>query len=141
MFTSILCERLDIFSESVELSTEDQTGFRKGYCTVDNVLLLAFLCTFMISSEKKLYCAFIDFEQAYGMVWRLGLWTKLIIINNCVCGKCLRFIKSMYKGINSMISIGQDTSEFFMCNIGVRQGVNFSPFLFSLYITSLYKIV
>lgn len=36
-----------------------------------------------------------------------------------------------------MISIGQDTSEFFMCNMGVRQGENLSPFLFSLYINDL----
>lgn len=38
LFTSILCERLNIFSERVELITEAQTGFR----TVDNVLLLDF---------------------------------------------------------------------------------------------------
>lgn len=44
LFTSILCERLNtsICSESVKLITEAQTGFRKGYSTVDNILLLDF---------------------------------------------------------------------------------------------------
>lgn len=31
------------------------------------------------------------------------------------------------------------SSEFFSCNVGVRQGENLSPFLFSLYIYDLEK--
>ena len=43
----------------------------------------------------------------------------------------------MYKGIKSMVKINGMSSEFFNCNIGVRQGENLSPFLFSLYINDL----
>ena len=30
------------------------------------------------AQKKKLYCAFIDFSQAFDSVWRVGLWRKLL---------------------------------------------------------------
>ena len=47
----------------------------------------------------------------------------------------------MYKGIKSMLKINGMSSEFFNCNIGVRQGENLSPFLFSLYINDLEEFL
>lgn len=46
----------------------------------------------------------------------------------------------MYKGIKSKVKIGQHLSDFFMCNIGVRQGENLSPFLFSLFINDFGRL-
>ena len=43
----------------------------------------------------------------------------------------------MYKGIKSKVQIGHDVSDYFMCKVGVRQGENLSPFLFSIYINNL----
>ena len=43
----------------------------------------------------------------------------------------------MYKGIKSKVQIGHDVSDYFMCKVGVRQGENLSPFLFSIYINDL----
>lgn len=43
----------------------------------------------------------------------------------------------MYKGIKSKICMNGMSSDFFCCNIGVRQGENLSPFLFSIYINDL----
>lgn len=43
----------------------------------------------------------------------------------------------MYQGIKSLISMDGTTSDFINCNVGVRQGENLSPFLFSLYISDL----
>lgn len=43
----------------------------------------------------------------------------------------------MYKGIKSKICINGFSSDLFTCNVGVRQGENLSPFLFSLYINDL----
>lgn len=32
----------------------------------------------MSRRRKKLFCAFIDFKQAFGTVWRNGLWYKIL---------------------------------------------------------------
>ena len=47
----------------------------------------------------------------------------------------------MYKGIKSMLEINGMLSDFFNCNIGVRQGENLSPFLFSMYINDLEEFL
>ena len=56
---------------------------------------------------------------------------------NGVSGKCLQCIQNMYKGIKPMLKINGMLSDFFNCNIVVRQGENLSPFLFTLYINDL----
>ena len=85
------------------------------------------------------YC-FIDFKQAFDSVWRAGLWKKLIDSN--INGKCLSVIKSMYKGIKSKIlSSSGEMSEQFSCTIGVRQGENLSPVLFSLFLNDLEDLL
>ena len=60
---------------------------------------------------------------------------------NGVSGKCLQYIQNMYKGIKSMLKINGMLSDFVNCNIGVRQGENLSPFLFSLYINDLEEFL
>ena len=43
----------------------------------------------------------------------------------------------MYKGIKSQISTNEGSTAFFDCNIGVRQGENLSPILFTFYLNDL----
>lgn len=43
----------------------------------------------------------------------------------------------MYIDVKSLVKINGTSSEYFNCNVGVRQGENLSPFLFSLYIDDL----
>lgn len=47
----------------------------------------------------------------------------------------------MYMEVKSKISMNGLSFEFFSCNVGVRQGENLSPFLFSLYINDLEKFL
>jgi hypothetical protein len=39
----------------------------------------------------------------------------------------------MYSKIKSCITQGNEFSDFFVCEVGVRQGENLLPYLFSLY--------
>lgn len=80
--------------------------------------------------KKKLICAFIDFNQAaVNTAWRKGLWYNIF-----KSGK-----KNIYKGIKSNVKLHDETTPFFYCNLGlhIRQGENFSPFLFSKYINNI----
>ena len=128
LFTSILNCRLCKFLDSYLLLKENQFGFRKGYSTTDSIFVLQILFELLKKKKKKLYCAFIDFAKAFDTVWRSGLWSKLI--GYSVNGKMYNVIVNMYSNIKSRISYESEFSEYFPCNIGVRQGENLSPILF-----------
>ena len=87
------------------------------------------------NQKKKLFCAFIDFSQAFNNVWRIGLWRKLL--GSTVQGKFLRVIYNMYSGIKSCVSVNNECSGYFISNLGVRQGENLSPVLFCIYLNDL----
>jgi hypothetical protein len=89
------------------------------------------------NKKKKLYCAFIDFAKAFDTVWRKGLWHKLL--GNEFNGQMYQVIFNMYSGIKSRVLYNGEMSEYFPCNIGVRQGENLSPFLLSIYLNSFLK--
>ena len=135
LFTSILNSRITKFIEETDGIDACQAGFRKGFSTADNLFILQNLIEFSKVNKFKLFCAFIDFKQAFDTVWRNGLWQKLACSN--INGKCLNFIKNMYENIKSRISTPEGASAFFPCLNGVRQGENLSPLLFSVYLNDL----
>lgn len=135
LFTSVLNSRLNEFSNELSLISENQAGFRKGYSTTDNIFVLHTLISLYLSSGKKLYCTFIDFRKAFDTVWRTGLWTKLQ--RSGIRGKCFNVIFNMYNNIKSCVQYRNEKSDFFPCMVGVRQGENLSPFLFSIFLNDL----
>lgn len=95
VFTNILGTRIEHFADDISLIKESQAGFRKGFSTLDNILVLQFLTHTLINSKKKLFCAFVDFKQAFDTVWRDGLWYKLL--KSGINGKCFTYIKTCTK--------------------------------------------
>ena len=81
--------------------------------------------------RKKLFCTFIDFAKAFDTVWRSGLWSKLL--GNEINGKMYNTIYNMHSEIKSRVVYNGEKSEYFSCDIGVRQLENLSLF-YSLYI-------
>ena len=135
LFTSIINTRLNNFAEKHDLICREQAGFRKNYSTADNIFILKSLIDIVQSQKKKIYCCFIDFKQAFDTVWRTGLWQKLIASK--IHGKCFNFIQNMYNNIKSQVTTNEGSSNFFNCRVGVRQGENLSPFLFSIFLNDL----
>ncbi|MEW8548382.1 MAG: reverse transcriptase family protein, partial [Candidatus Thiodiazotropha sp.] len=135
LFTAILNTRLTKFTDIEKLIPENQAGFRKDYCTSDHIFVLSSLIEILKSKKQKLYCAFIDFAQAFDSVWRSGLWRKLLF--NSVKGKFFKIVYNMYDNIKSCVRNNNETSVFFPCQCGVRQGENLSPLLFAIYLNDL----
>ena len=80
--------------------------------------------------HSELYCALFDYKKAFDCVDRTLLWQRILESN--VNGKLLRVIYNMYDAAKSCIKVGNNLSEVFHCNIGVRQGENVSPGFFWL---------
>ena len=125
MFSVVLNNRLTKFSNGFELITNAQAGFRKGFSTNDNIIfILHALISIYFSFGKKLFGSFIDFKSAFDTVWRIGLWQKMQKSN--VQGKMCKVINCMYQNIKTCNRKGNEYSEFFNCEIGVKQGENVS---------------
>ena len=135
LFTALLNNRLNKFSDDFRIIKENQAGFRKHYSTADNIFVIHILFEILKTYKKKLFCAFIDFEKAFDTVWREGLWHKLILNN--INGKMFNIIVNMYQNIKSRIIYNGNTTDFFKCENGVRQGENLSPFLFSVFLNDI----
>ncbi|MEW8547740.1 MAG: reverse transcriptase domain-containing protein, partial [Candidatus Thiodiazotropha sp.] len=135
LFTSVVNKRLNKYAEEVELIEDCQAGFRKNHSTTDNIFIIKSLIDIAKSSKTNLHCCFIDFKQAFDTVWRDHLWQKLA--KHRINGKCLTLLQNMYKNIKSNITVDNNSSAFFLCQTGVRQGENISPFLFSIFLNDL----
>lgn len=135
LFTSILNNRLNKYAEKHDTINWCQAGFRKNFSTSDNLFVLKSLIDIAKLQHNKLYCCFVDFKQAFDTVWRVGLWHKLRL--NGFKGKCYNLIKNLYEDIKSKVSTREGNTDLFDCTIGVRQGENLSPFLFSIFLNDL----
>ena len=136
LFTAVLNDRLNSFSDQFKILHENQTGFRKKYSTLDNIFTIHLLFELLKLRKKKMFCAFIDFEKAFDTVWRNALWFKLL--SNNINGNMYNIIVNMYNQIKSRISHNNEILDYFNCDDGVRQGENMSPFLFSIYLNDLH---
>ena len=80
------------------------------------IVSLMYIC----NEKKKLFCAFIDYKKAFDSVQRGLLWGKLL--NSGVNGKVLHVIGDMYAKAKSCVKTRHGLSQFFVSNVGLRQG-------------------
>ena len=139
LFTSCINTRLTCFVESAGLIDENQAGFRQGYCTMDHIFVLNSLIELYLHKQKRIYACFVDYRKAFDLVDRSSLWQKLNL--NKINGKILNVIRSIYDNAKSCIKSSTMISDFFPCKVGVRQGDNLSPLLFSLYLSDFQQFL
>ena len=135
LFTAVIDNRLTAFLEDSNILGKEQAGFRKKYSTLDHLFTLHGIIDILLSKKKRLYCAFLDYEKAFDKIERAFLWQKLI--NENIGGRVLNVIRNMYAAAKSCVVSNKECSDFFTSNIGVRQGENLSPVLFSLFLNDM----
>jgi hypothetical protein len=59
-------------------------------------------------------------------------------MNRGIKGKPFDAIKAKYVSVKTRVRNGKELSDFINCPVGLRQGCNLSPVLFSLLINELY---
>ena len=103
LFTAILNKRLTLYLDNNETILENQAGFRKGYAATDHIFVLSSLIEILKGRKQKLFCAFIDFSQAFDSIWRVGLWRKLIF--NSVDGKFFELLLTCMKVLSLVLKL------------------------------------
>uniref|UniRef100_A0A146MDJ5 RNA-directed DNA polymerase from mobile element jockey n=1 Tax=Lygus hesperus TaxID=30085 RepID=A0A146MDJ5_LYGHE len=137
ILAGLLLGRLQSFVDSRNIMSEAQTGFRKGYSTVDAIFTLTNLVHLQFSKgpRKKVFAFFVDYRGAFDRVRHDLLFEKLD--NMGVSQKFLKFLSAMY-GIGRATVWGREgLSRYFDVEQGVKQGCLLSPLLFALFINDL----
>ena len=135
VFGTILNDRMRSITEGKIM--EEQVGFRPGRGCAENVFVIRQLSEKMLERGKKLYAAFLDLEKAYDRVWRAGLWEALKQYG--VQGRLLRAVQGLYQDSEAAVKVGEETTEWFKVQRGVRQGCPMSPWLFNIYLDMVVK--
>ena len=99
--TSSLCkvmermvtERLTWYLKTNKILATEQTGFRKGRNTTDQIVKLQEQIYKYIKNGGHTVGVFLDFEKAYDMLWTNGLLTKMKKIG--ISG-CLHLLKTSF---------------------------------------------
>ena len=132
LFTSCLNSRISHFLFSNGKIGYEQAGFRPEFSTLDHIFSLHAIIEYYKCKNRRVYCAFVDYSKAFDMVDRTALWSKMLAEG--INGKILTLIYNLYAKAKSCVRYNNQLSDFFSCNIGVRQGENLSPILFSIYL-------
>jgi hypothetical protein len=79
LFNRLLQKRLDNFLENNNLLSPNQTGFRKGFRTTDNIFILKTVINKYLNRRNgKVFVCFVDFKKVFDSVWRQALLFKLL---------------------------------------------------------------
>jgi hypothetical protein len=138
LFSILLDIRLRKWAESNNLITDYQYGFRKDKGTVDCIFVLTSIIDKILNTEKKkVYAAFVDFRKCFDMLYRNGIWFKLI--QTGVSTKMVRMLKSLYENVKCCVKVNGALTENFETYMGVKQGEPLSPLLFILFVNDMYQ--
>ena len=132
LFTSVINNRLTHYIDATGSMGDEQAGFRHGYSTMDHIFTLHAIINMYLYKGKRVYCAFIDYRKAFDFVDRSSLWCKLLGMG--INGKIINVIRNLYSHAKSCVKLDGKLSEYFSCNVGVRQGENLSPLLFAIFL-------
>ena len=137
ILTGMMYDRIYKWAEDNSKLNESQSGFRKGYSTIDNLFTLMSLGQKYLSKEGgRFYCLFVDFSKAFDRIDHETLINSLI--RKGMHGKMLKLLIAMYKNLCSCVKVdNQKCTSHFSCNIGTRQGCKLSTILFILFINDL----
>jgi ribonuclease HI/endonuclease/exonuclease/phosphatase family metal-dependent hydrolase len=135
LFALILEIRLTEFCEVNQILSEEQNGFRPDRSCIDNIYTIVELVQTRTRLKKQTILCFIDLTKAYDIVFRDGLWQRLLDVG--IDGDIWLLLKNMYSNTQSQVVVNDERSPRFEIESGVRQGDPLSPLLFSIFIDGL----
>ena len=113
--------------------------WRQGRGCMGQVFSVRQVCEKCLANGKDVFWAFMDLVKAYYTIDRHGMWQMLKVYE--VGGKLLKAVQSFYIESTACVRVGNDVSEWFPVNLGLRQGCVMSPWLFNVYMDGVFREV
>ena len=134
----LILKRLNSFLLKFQILHNDQFGFREGKSTSDAIIRLLDYLYDTIDHNEFAIALFIDYQKAFDTVNRNILLRK--IEKYGIRGRALDLVTSYLSNRYQYVKINNSLSSKLPSNIGVPQGTNLSPLLFTLYVNDLHNV-
>lgn len=135
LFSNLLNQRIITWVERNDILPEAQAGFRKLRGCEEQIFILNTLVYLKFQKNKKLYCAFFDFERAFPSINHHLLWERLY--STGISYKYINIMRKIYSKANTKMKLEDGFSEKIDLSEGVLQGEVCSPTFFSLYLHNI----
>jgi len=136
VYVAVLAEKLREEMERKGIIPPNQTGFRKGMGTVDNIYVLNYLVNRQLGREGgKVVALFVDLKTAFNSVDREVLIEALR--ERGVSEGLVERIEEVLRETKSRVRVGKELEQSFWTARGVRQGCPLSPLLFIILLADL----